>query len=78
MIVIGAAANSRRPDGRLVHLSPRIPMLTSYCPLAFLLAAREVASHDGPLTPDDLREAYRLYQLEHERNGVPRRKLFTR
>jgi len=46
--------------------------------LHFLFQAREVASHDSALTPDDLREAYRLYQLEHERVGAPRRRMFTR
>jgi len=54
------------------------PQLTRTIALHFLFQAREVASHDSALTPDDLREAYRLYQLEHERVGAPRRRMFTR
>ncbi|SGY34541.1 BQ5605_C002g01649 [Microbotryum silenes-dioicae] len=42
--------------------------------------ARSVANHDGPLTPDDLREGYRLYQAEHERviAAPGKKKLFVR
>ncbi|KAK4058225.1 transcription initiation factor TFIID subunit 11 [Microbotryomycetes sp. JL221] len=31
--------------------------------------ARQNAKHDGPLTPSDIREAYRLYMLEHPHAG---------
>ncbi|SCV68459.1 BQ2448_580 [Microbotryum intermedium] len=42
--------------------------------------ARSVANHDGPLTPDNLREGYRLYQAEHERviAAPGKKKLFVR
>ncbi|BGP13030.1 hypothetical protein JCM10213_008021 [Rhodosporidiobolus nylandii] len=43
--------------------------------------ARSIADHPGSLTPQDLREAYRLYLEEHEgagAGGAQRKKLFVR
>ncbi|KAM0756598.1 TAFII28-domain-containing protein [Meredithblackwellia eburnea MCA 4105] len=42
--------------------------------------ARSIATQPGPLTPADLREAYRLYQLEHDKGGMAsgRKKMFVR
>ncbi|GAA5880684.1 hypothetical protein JCM3774_002794 [Rhodotorula dairenensis] len=44
--------------------------------------ARELSDHPGSLTPQDLREAYRVYQHEHEGPGAGgsshRKKLFVR
>ncbi|GAA6010389.1 hypothetical protein JCM10207_005205 [Rhodosporidiobolus poonsookiae] len=43
--------------------------------------ARSVADHPGALTPQDLREAYRLYLEEHEgagAGGAQRKKLFVK
>ncbi|ORY72765.1 hTAFII28-like protein conserved region-domain-containing protein [Leucosporidium creatinivorum] len=43
--------------------------------------ARAVANHSGSLTPADLREAYRLYQAEHEGaggGGIARKKMFVK
>lgn len=41
--------------------------------------ARSIANHPGPLTPADLREAYRLYLLDHESRGsASGKKMFVR
>lgn len=54
------------------------PPLTPSLRSAMWIAAREVAKHDGPLTPEDLREAYRLYLVDHEGAGGTRKKMFVR
>lgn len=65
----------------------QIPLQHIHCTLVTGLLtridaiAKSVAKHDGPLTPSDLREAYRIYLLEHEgagKAGGGKKKMFVK
>ena len=62
------------------ELGARAELLTYLLITTIDSLARSVAQHDGSLTPNDLREAYRLYQAEHKAGsgGVARKKLFVK